>query len=239
MIKTGLTTRERWLQQCFLLYAGTHPLKCMKASLVLVKTNSTLRSGSPCFRDKTREVVSVFCHWRSPQLSLDSCGLPPTVLWGWLFLNKWVYDSDFLLPLPSLSLIWNSTHPSERAQSSFCLSPCFPCATWLEATGVCGGGGMSSIWKARGHTHICQGLDLCSNSPLESLLCFNEFSERLPLTVMVITTLQRIFKEYHKGSTYVWKLKGGCLYGLCFVELQLMNSFLIQMCARVQAKTKQ
>lgn len=92
------------------------------------------------------EVVSVFCHWRSPQLSLDSCGLPPTVLWGWLFLNKWVYDSDFLLPLPSLSLIWNSTHPSERAQSSCCLSPLFPCATWLGRWGG-GGGGASPPYE--------------------------------------------------------------------------------------------
>lgn len=77
------------------------------------------------------EVVSVFCHRRIPQLSLDSCGLPLTVLWRWLFLNKWVYDSDFLLPLLSLSLIWNSTHPSERAQSCCCRSRCFTCATWL------------------------------------------------------------------------------------------------------------
>lgn len=82
------------------------------------------------------EVVSVLCHWCSPQLSLDSCGLPPTVLWGWLFLNKWVYDSDFLLPLLSLSLIWNSTHPSERAQSSCCLSLHFTCATWWRGGSV-------------------------------------------------------------------------------------------------------
>lgn len=79
---------------------------------------------------KKSEVISVFCHWCSlllpPQLSLDSCGLLPTVLWACLFLNKWVYDSDFLLPLPSLSLIWNSTHPSERAQSGCCLCLLYP-----------------------------------------------------------------------------------------------------------------
>lgn len=86
------------------LYAGIPPLKCMKVSLVLVKHQQHPEIGRPLFsgtkKKKKSEVVSVFCHWRSPQLSLDSCGLPPTVLWGLLFLNKWVYDSDFLLPAP-------------------------------------------------------------------------------------------------------------------------------------------
>lgn len=36
--------------------------------------------------------------------------------------------------------------------------------------------------------------DLCSNFPLESLLCVNEFSGSPPLTVMVIVCPRRIFK---------------------------------------------
>lgn len=168
----------------------------MKESFVLVETSSTLKLGGPCFRDKKKWgyfcLLSLMQPPPPPQLSLDSCGLLPAVLWACLFLNKWVYDSDFLLPLPSLSLIWNSTHPSERAQSGCCLCLLFPCATWL--TEGEGRGGISSIWKARGHTHVEQGLDLCSNSPLESLLCFNEFSGSPPLTVMLIICPQRIFK---------------------------------------------
>lgn len=133
------------MQWCFFLYAGIRPIEMHEGTLGFWwKTNGTLKLGSPCFRDKKSEVVSAFCHWRSPQLSLDSCGLPPTVLWGWLFLNKWVYDSDFLLPLLSLSLIWNSTHPSERAQSSCCLSLHFTCATWLGREGERGRGGSIS-----------------------------------------------------------------------------------------------
>lgn len=152
---------------------------------------------SPCFRDKKKsEAISAFCHWRGHrprQLSLNSCGPPPTVLWGCLFLNKWVYDSDFLLPLPSLSLIWNSTHPSEREQSGCCLCLLSPCATWLAE----GGGLRGHILHMKSPVAtpmLSRALDLCSNSPLESLLRVNEFSGSPPLTVMVIVCPGRIFK---------------------------------------------
>lgn len=153
-------------------------------------------------KKKKSEAIPAFCHWRGRcphRLSLNSCGLPPTVLWGCLFLNKWVYDSDFLLPLPSLSLIWNSTHPSEREQSGCCLCLLSPCATWLTEGGV--GGGERLL---RGHIlhmkspvatpMLSRAPDLCSNFPLESLLCVNEFSGSPPLTVMVIVCPRRIFK---------------------------------------------
>lgn len=133
VIKEDLTTWESdncAMQWCFfLIYAGKPPLMCTKPLVVLVNKEwhprLVLGSGTKS------EVVSVFSHWSIAQLSLDSCGLPLTVLWRLLFLNKWVYDSDFLLPLLSLSLIWNSTHPSERAQSCCCRSQHFTCATWL------------------------------------------------------------------------------------------------------------
>lgn len=42
-------------------------------------------------KKKKSEAIPAFCHWRGRcprRLSLNSCGLPPTVLWGCLFLNK-------------------------------------------------------------------------------------------------------------------------------------------------------
>lgn len=145
-IKKGLTTGERWLCYAVALLSlcRNTPIEMHEGILGFGERPTALWNWAALVSGTKSEVVSVFCHWRSPQLSPDSCGLPPTVLWGWLFLNKWVYDSDFLLPLLSLSLIWNSTHPSERAQSSCCLSLHFTCATWL---GVGGGGSVSPPYE--------------------------------------------------------------------------------------------
>lgn len=163
------------------VFMQDYPIEMHGGSLGFGESPTALWNWAALVSGTKSEVVSVLCHWRSSQLSLDSCGLPPTVLWGRLFLNKWVYDSDFLLPLLSLSLIWNSTHPSERAQSSCCLSLHFTCATWWR-----GGASLLHMKSQWPHPDFYQGLDLCSDSLSESLLCLNEFFERPPLTVMVI-----------------------------------------------------
>lgn len=153
VIKKGLTTGGRWPCYAVVLLSlcRNTPIEMHEGILGFGERPTAVRNwaGLVSGTKKVRLFLS-FVIDAAPKLSLDSCGLPPTVLWGWLFLNKWVYDSDFLLPLLSLSLIWNSTHPSERAQSSCCLSPHFTCATWLGRRG----GHPSSIWKACGHTHL-------------------------------------------------------------------------------------
>lgn len=102
-IKKGLTTGERWLCYAVVLLSlcKNTPIEMHEGILGFGERPTALWYWAALVSGTKSEVVSVFCHWRSPQLSLDSSGLPLTILWGWLFLNKWVYDSDFLLLLLS------------------------------------------------------------------------------------------------------------------------------------------
>lgn len=119
-------------------------------------------SGSPLvLRDKKSEAIPAFCHWRcgqtpppAPSVFTEFLRTPADCIVEFcLFLNKWVYDGDFLLPLPSLSLIWNSTHPSERGCCLCLLSPCAK-PDWQREEGGGAAGAHPPYEKPRGHTHV-------------------------------------------------------------------------------------